>query len=337
MTGLERVLAVFAGEKPDRVPFIPIVHAGLAPMLGVPLHDFFTSAEVMADTVVRGCRHFGYDGVQLSLGVTAEAEAFGAAVSRPHDASPVLTEYLLAERIDVSPLRGIDVPVAGSFPMFREAVERTVECVGAEVFVVVTLRGPMLMAAQLRGVQSLLMDILDRPAEIDSLLDFTAGVAVSTGKAFLDSGAHAVVMGEATCSSSFISPQTYRSLVLKHHRRVVSELFGAGWKAVNLHICGNLRPILEDVLSTGINFLDVDYQLSAADALAANAGRAVLRGNLDPSAVFAFGDENSIRSTVARLKEETMNRGHWIFSSGCDVSPGSPAANMELVTRLLGE
>ena len=194
----------------------------------------------------------------------------------------------------------------------------------------------MLMASQLRGVENALVDTIDAPDLLTDILDFAADVSLRIGLSFLDSGAHAIVLGEATCSPNFISPETYRALVLERHRRVVTELRRAGWGAVNLHICGNLLPILEDVLSTGVNFLDIDHQVPAGEALRRNRGRAVLRGNLDPSSVFAFGTEESIRQEVAKLRHEVEGRGPWVYGSGCDISHNTPRENVELVMTALG-
>ncbi len=336
MTGFERVRAVFAGERPDRLPFVPIVHSGLAGMFGVRLGRFFSDAHVMAATIIRGYRRFGYDGVQLSLGVTAEPEAFGARVEQPADEAPALKEHLLEDPANLDRLREIDPLARGRLPLFREAVERVVREIGDEAFIIVTLRGPMLMASQLRGVENALIDSIRAPDLFGRVLDFTADVSLRMGLGFLDSGAHAVVLGEATCSPSFISPETYRRLVLERHRRVVTELRRAGWEVAGLHICGNLLPILEDVLSTGANLIDIDHQVSPARALDVNRGRAVLRGNLDPSAVFAFGTAESIDRDVARLRAEVEERDAWIYGSGCDVSPNTPPGNIRRVAMALG-
>ncbi len=97
MIGRERIHAALTGQPVDRLPTMPILHSGLPPVFDVPMGSFFTSAETMADVIVSGFRTFGYDGVQLSLGVTGEAEALGATVEQPLDAAPILRQYLLPE------------------------------------------------------------------------------------------------------------------------------------------------------------------------------------------------------------------------------------------------
>lgn len=337
MTGIERVQAVLSGKEPDRIPFVPIIHAGLAGMFNVPLGRFFTDARAMSDVIVKGFQTFGYDGVQLSLGVTAEPEALGAEVEQPDNAPPILKGRLLEDPANLEGLREIDIVTRGRFPMFREAVERVVEAIGNEAFVIVTLRGPFLMAAQLRGVENALMDMIVNTQALCGILDFTTDTSARLGCAFADTGAHAVILGEATCSPSFISPAAYRGLIRERHQLVIRQLKENGWRTLGLHICGNLTPILEDVLTTGADLVDVDHQVSPLKALDLNNGRAVLRGNLDPSGVFAFGTEEALVRQTSRLKEETEGRGCWIYGSGCDISPGSPARTLRRVAELLRE
>ena len=335
MTGLERIRAVFDGKKPDKVPVVPIIHAGLASIFGISLGQFFTDGRVMADTLIKGYRTFGYDGVQLSLGVTAEVEAFGARVDQPENAAPLLREHILNDYAALDKLKSIDPTNRGRLPLFRDALKRVVAEIGSEALVIVTIRGPLLMAAQLRGVETVLMDTVDVPDKLHALLDFSTDVSLKMGLSFLQSGAQALMIGEATCSPSFISPNTYREFVLARHKKLISGLKSAGWRTVGLHICGNLMPILQDVLTTGANLLDIDYQVSAKDALRVNKGRAVLRGNLNPSSVFAFGTEDVIKAETTKLKSEVAGKGSWIFSSGCDISPGTPRANIELAMKYL--
>jgi len=327
MNGLERIRRLLKGEPVDRPAVLPIIHTGLAPLCGVALGEYFTRAEVMAQVVIDGSRRFGFDGVQLSLGVTGEAEALGAAVDQPPDAAPVLTEHLLASRPNLDRLRECDPTRGGRMPLFFEAVQCVMRAIGSEAFVLATLRGPLLAASQLRGVEQLLMDMLDEPEAVAEILDFTADVALRLGKALRTTGAHGLLLGEATCSPNFISPELYRKLVLPRHRRLVADLKAAGWAAVGLHICGNTLPILEDVLSTGVDFMDIDYQVPADQALALARGRIVLRGNLDPSSVFRFGTPRQVRSATAALRDATRN-ARWILSSGCDIPPGTPAENI---------
>lgn len=327
MTGCQRILAVLRGEPVDRLPMLPILHTGLAGPCGVALGDFFTRADVMADVLTEGVRRFGFDGVQLTLGVTGEAEALGAAVEQPADGGPVLREHLLADpgRLDV--LRARDPTQGGRMPLFFDAVARASRRVAGYTFVLATLRGPLLVASQLRGVEEILIDLIERPDLAERILDFTCGVIASLARALRPAGAHGLLLGEATCSPNFISPDLYRQTVLPRHRRLVSQLKADGWPFVGLHVCGNIVPIFDDLISTGVDFFDVDYQVPAARAVELAAGRVALRGNLDPSGGFRFGTAEQIRAETTALCA-AVTGARWIAGSGCDIPPGTPAANL---------
>jgi len=340
MTGRERIHAALTGQPVDRLPTMPILHSGLPPIFGVPMGSFFTSATTMADVIVRGFRTFGYDGVQLSLGVTGEAEALGATVEQPIDAAPILRQYLLPDLTDLRALEALRDRAAhhppaegGRMPLYYEAVARTREATGDEAFVLAMLRGPLLAASQLCGVESLLVAMITAPEAVAQILEFTTDTALQLGKWLLDSGAHGLILGEATCSPNFISPKHYRGLVYSQHRALIQGLRQAGWQHVGLHVCGDVAPIVDDIISTGATFMDVDYQVPAAKAIDLANNRIALRGNLDPSSLFRFGSADDIRRETTALIENlggtaTDGPNSWILSSGCDIPPGTPAENI---------
>ncbi len=345
MTGLERVNAAWMGQPVDRLPSLPILHSGLPSMFGMPLGRFFTSASAMASVIVRGYRTFGYDGVQLSLGVTGEAEALGARVEQPVDGAPILCQQLLPDLTDAHALEVLESaaerhpPEAGGrMPLYYEAVARTVDMIGEEAFVLSMLRGPLLAASQICGVEALLVTMITDPEAVTRVLAFTTRIAEALGRRLLGSGAHGLAIGEATCSPNFISPKLYRSMVLPWHRRLVRSLREAGWQHVGLHICGDVAPIMEDVISTGVTFMDIDYQVPARKATEIAAGRVGLRGNLDPSSVFRFGSRADVQRETATLVQELDARAEetpvrWVLSSGCDIPPGTPAENIGAFVR----
>ena len=334
MTGLHRIVKVLtspgADGRPvliDRAAILPIIHAGLAGHFGVELGRFFTDAAALARVMIEGYRRFGFDGVQLSLGVTGEAAALGARTRQPDDAAPVLTEHLLADLDRLDRVRKRDPTTGGRMPLFLAAVEKVAREIGTEAFLLATLRGPLVTASQLRGVEDTLIDMIEQPAIVDELLALGTEVALKLARPLLATGAHGLLLGEATCSPNFISPDFYRRLVLPHHTRLVTGLKQMGWRFVGLHVCGNIVPIVSDLIATGVDFLDVDYQVQATDAIALAADRVALRGNLDPSSVFRFGTVDQVKHQTEALYRATRG-ARWIMSSGCDIPAHTPAQNI---------
>ena len=100
-----------------------------------------------------------------------------------------------------------------------------------------------------------------------------------------------------------------------------------GWRHVGLHVCGNILPILDDLIATGASLLDIDYQVPAEQAVARAAGRVALRGNLDPVAVFLRSKPADVAAKAKDLLTKTAG-APWILSSGCDIPPGTPRENL---------
>jgi len=179
-------------------------------LLGVPIRHYATDAAIMAESVLTAYRRFGYDGLQLSLGVATEAGELGSSVHQPEDGLPVVVEPALESPGDLARLEVPNPWQAGRMALFLEAVERAVQAVGEEAWIVAGIRGPFLMGSQLRGVESLLMDLIDQPDWTGELLTFTTEVGLAFGRALIEVGAHAISIGEATCSPDFINPVMYR-------------------------------------------------------------------------------------------------------------------------------
>ena len=73
--------------------------------------------------------------------------------------------------------------------------------------------------------------------------------------------------------------------------------------------------------------MDVDYQVTPEAALARACGRIALRGNLDPASLLRFGTQEAIETVTAALRASVTGT-QWILSTGCDIPPATPAANV---------
>lgn len=132
------------GRPVDFIPVCPIIHSALAGLAGVSLREYSTRAEVMSSVIISGYRHFGYDGVQLSLGVACEAEAIGCEIIQSEDTMPAVKVPVLSEDDNFKRLSVPDPNRDGRLPIFVEAVRQTVKTIGQDAWVVAGIRGASL-------------------------------------------------------------------------------------------------------------------------------------------------------------------------------------------------
>jgi uroporphyrinogen decarboxylase len=328
VNGRQRVISALNGEPVDRLPIAPILHSALAPVFNVELDRYFTDASSMARVLAKGQKHFGLDLIQFSLGVAAEPEALGGEMAFPPGAAPMLKKHPLTDLSDVDRFRVEDIVSRGRFPMYHEAIRKLRRHVGDAAFVVSTLRGPLNVTSQLYGVENTLIALLEEPDAVQRVLDLSVDLTVDLARESLAAGADGLLFGEATASPNFIRPDMYRELLHPAHVRLVKAVRDLGWQHVGWHVCGDIRPIIPDLISTGADWLDVDYQVPPDAAIALSEQKVALRGNLDPVSVLFKGQPDHIREATRTLVRETAN-ARWLLGSGCDIPPGTSEANLQ--------
>lgn len=60
-------------------------------------------------------------------------------------------------------------------------------------------------------------------------------------------------------------------------------------------------------------------------------------GNIDPSAVFRHGTPDEVKAKMHALLERLGRYPNYIPSSGCDIPPGTPSANVQAFFEALAE
>jgi uroporphyrinogen decarboxylase len=336
MNGLERIRKVLKHEQLDRVPVFPLVHFGTAHVGGAKIGEFSTDGKTNAHCLITAYRKCGYDGVHPGVDVTVEGEAVGSKVEYPEDNIPFVVESFL-KTPDLNKLEMPDPHKAGRMPMIIESTRICSEEIGQEAYICAVIMGPLNCASQIRGVESLMFDFIDRPEFVEEFLDFTTELEIRFGKALLEAGAHSFIIGEALCSPAFISPQFYRRFVVPRQKKLISALLDYGAESTILHICADTSSIMEDyAVKTGTTVVDLDWQVDMGWALnlpdMKKAGVAV-RGNLNPAGRLLSGTPKDVMNEAKGLIEKAGKEGRFILGSGCDINPDSLPANVRAMVE----
>jgi uroporphyrinogen decarboxylase len=329
MTGKERVRAAIARAESDRVPVFPIAHYFSAGVKGASIRRFATDPDAMGSALIAGLERFGWDGINPGCDVAVEGEALGSTLDFPENAPPFVVHPALSDPALLRTLKKPHPLRDGRMPVVVRATRFCVREVGDSIYVGPYTMGPFNCASQVRGVQELLMDIVERPGFVAELLDFCTDVVLDYGKALVDAGAHGVFLGEAICTPGMISPAFYRDCILPRQQRLVKELRQYGAGHVLVHICGDVTRILPAMLETGADIFDLDWQVDMAEAKRVLGGKATVRGNLDPAAVLLEGKPEDVYEKATQVIHSAGAGGGLILSSGCDVSPGTPYENLD--------
>lgn len=128
----------------------------------------------------------------------------------------------------------------------------------------------------------------------------------------------------------FFSPATYRRLVQPFHRRAVEWAHGKGIYA-HLHSCGDIMPLLPDILDTGmdaLNPLEVKAGMEPERIKREYGDRLVLHGGVN---AVLWDHRDEIIAEVERIVPVLKERGGYIFSSDHSIPNTVSAENFRQI------
>jgi uroporphyrinogen decarboxylase len=142
--------------------------------------------------------------------------------------------------------------------------------------------------------------------------------------------------------SLLLSPRTYRSLIKPRHQRLFSFIKDQAPVKVFFHSCGAIRPLLGDLIDTGIDILN-PVQISAAGMelpeLKAEFGRDLVfwGGGVDTQGVLGSGTPEQVREDVRRNIEALAPGGGFVFAAVHDIQANVPPENIMAMWETLQE
>lgn len=333
MNSRERVMNLIEGKSVDRPPAMPITMMWAADLVGAKYHDYATRAEVQAAGQCAAAGQFGFDHVSVISDPCCEAADLGANIFYPPDAPPGIIEEhaLLADPATLSTLRVPDPHRADSRMANRiEAVRLLRQQFCNTHLIEGWVEGPCAESADLRGINSLMLDYYDDPDFIQALADFTVSVALEFATAQIEAGADIIGVGDA--AASLISRELYDEFVLPHEKRLVDGIHAAGG-LVRLHICGRTLHLADAFATLGCEIVDLDTTVDLGAARGAMGDRQVLLGNVHAVDVVKNGTPDDMRQVLAKCRADAGPA--WVAGAGCEVPRHSPMQNVRCFAQVV--
>jgi MtaA/CmuA family methyltransferase len=329
MNSRERVLALLDGETVDRLPLMPITMMRAAEEAGVPYGRYALEHKVLAAAQIAIAERFGFDHVS-AITETREARDCGASI-RYFENQPYAVDEMNSRLACKDELARLAVPSPDDAAAMSDrlaAVRLLREKAGADRIVEGWVEGPCTAAADLRGINRLMLDFEDDPAFVRELFEFVLEVGAQFARAQVSAGADIIGIGDPT--ASLTGPRIYRQFIWPWQKRMVDAIHDCGGR-VRLHICGNTRAILSEMARLGCEIVDIDSAVPLGEVRARVGRGPVLLGGLDPVRVLLHGAPEDVRSAVMECRRAAGER--YILGAGCEVPAGTPAANLDVLAE----
>jgi uroporphyrinogen decarboxylase len=171
--GAERLDRAMRGV-PDRVPVCAQMHEFAMKEIGAKPVDFYSTPGMLVNATLEIQDKYGIDVPVLDYDVyNIEAEAIGQAIIFGEDHMPDVdrTNPLIRDHKDLDRIQTPDFNTQGRFAQVIEMNRLFRKAIGGQTEITLRFCAPFSLAANLRGIEQLIMDIYTDPDFAHSLLD----------------------------------------------------------------------------------------------------------------------------------------------------------------------
>ena len=329
----EEFLSVLTSERTDRVPFYLFdVTLGME-LSGYDTDEIFVNGfdgEKSARSLIASYRHFGLDASNGAV-MWFDNRVFGNDVVFPKKGIPYNSGFALYEPSNLYELDNSSIPkdLLNQLALSHEIVSENID--GA---LVNHTPSPLGAASALRGLQSILMDMLQEPDYVKDILDF----CTETTKIVYERICKDVCIDVCLISGAYDNIDIVgEGLLEKFSTRPLKDTIGfakdSGAKAC-FHPHGTLSAPGAESTVSGYQDMGVDclYYGEYNNPLKIHeyAPNMSLMGGIDTFTTIILGDDDRVRNDSKECIER-MEELSYIFSCSCSVDRGLPIDKLDLM------
>ncbi len=303
--------------------------------MGLPLAEVFQDGELLAESMLLAWREFGHDMILLENGTACNAQACGVEVIYREDAAPAAHNPVITCLDEVDNLEVPD-PYT-TFPM-NEVLKATrilSKEIGDDVWICARAdQGPMDLAAQLIGIQHLMLEIAlgENPDGIHRLLDYARQVATRYAYALIECGGRSTSIGEPIAGPDLL----HRNII----ENIRSSMKNEWWK--------NSKPVALFCITTSVETPSPSSTILLPQARRcwrsiikqtnrrpkdAGRGKTCFLGTIDTS-LLLDGTPAEVEDACQEAIEIMAPDSGFILGPGCALDPEAPADNIHALDRV---
>lgn len=311
MTSAERVMRVLRGQEPDRIPHFEWiidrkVREAICP--NCSLEEF--TVRMQLDAILTGP-----DLKKEQIGPKRYRNEWGVVVEDTGEEHTVPVAGPIQSLDDLRRYEPPDPHAPGRYDSLKRLVSRY----KGRVAIGVHLNDVVSIPRNLMGYEGFLTAIAAAPELVSRLVDLSVEINLEMAKEVARCGADFVFTGDdyASTEAPLMSPAAFRRLFYPGLQRVVAGFHEAGLPIIK-HTDGNILPLLEMILETGIDCLDPIDPVAGMDIgqIKRRYGdRLALKGNVDCAYTLTFGTERDVVEETKQVIRMAAAGGGLILSS----------------------
>jgi uroporphyrinogen decarboxylase len=315
-----------------KIAFTPVIYEHAARFVGRSPWDVSRDPELLFAAHRAAYLEYRQQVIAVAIDIyNLEAEAYGAKVeaSTP-DAIPAIHRPLLGSLDEGVNLPPFDPERDGRIAMLLSVAQR-LKREFPEADVRLPVGGPFSIAFNLRGINGLCLDAADRPEMLARMLMRLAENQAVLCRAVVKAGLD-VAFFESAAAPPILSPRQFHELEMPALRRVLEIAAECVGHPVPCIMGGNTYPVIDDLLSTGTNYLACNVETNQAalvERVARTHPHVKVRVNLDPGVV-ACRDPQRIYRAIDHVLAIVGPRTNCLMGTGA-MPLETPPENIRLI------
>jgi uroporphyrinogen decarboxylase len=266
------------------------------------------------------------------MDLSVEAEAFGSPVAFHDDDVPTVTTNIVSDKASIEALE-IPSVTKGRCPAYIRAAELGAKHIkdrptfGGMI-------GPFSLASRLYDMTQIMMGLIMEPDNIHLLLEKCTRFLIDYAQEFKNKGANGIIIAEP--AAGLLSLEHCDEFSSRYVQKIVDSVQDSNFLII-LHNCGNTQHLVGSMVSTGAKGFHFGNAVDMAEILPLVPAERLAFGNIDPARTFRKGTTELVAKQTWELLEKTANYKNFVLSSGCDIPPFTPLANVETFFSTLEE
>jgi len=306
-----------------KVAALPVMtHPGIE-AIGKSVREAVSDGEIHYQAIKYISEHFDTVACTSIMDLTVEAEAFGAKINLPEHEVPSVSERLVS---DAESVEALAVPTLdkGRIPQYLLANKLAAENIKNKP-VFSGCIGPYSLAGRLYDMSEIMMAIYIEPDTINQLLSKCTEFLIAYCKALKATGTAGVIIAEP--AAGLLSGDDCMMYSTAFVKQIVDAVQDDNFTVI-LHNCGNTGQCTDAMVASGAKALHFGNAIDMVEVLKQCPADVVVMGNLNPVGVFKQGSVDSVKLETRALLQKTAGYKNFVVSSGCDLPPFVPEANI---------
>lgn len=343
LSSKERMQAVLAHQRPDRVPVCPLLCGASRRLVGADYPSWSQEPDLCARALAQAARQYELDCVVALTDLSVECDAWGQKIVFPENeaAHPDYNSPVIAELSEYDKIEKADYRKSRRMMAQIEVCRRLVADIGKEKPVIAFVFGPLGVLSMLRGQENLYMDLYDDPEAVERALEKITQTLQDYVLALIETGVDAIMWDTLFASGSVMSKAMWRDTEAHHIAHLAQVVRDAGCENM-IHNCGQriyFDVQIEAVKPCAISFLYPPDDCADFKACKEKYGERITLIGAVPPTMAVSGTDEEWDESCRQMIDDMACGGGFVLATGCEYPANASfdrAARMVEIAKTYG-